>query len=118
MGTPTPSQLAGNGKRDVEDDDDAEDGPPKKKAKKEKKEGKKEKDEKKKEKVTIKFKTKTDVVKGSSKLGTSLVSDTRSEREGSTKRERDDGGGDETPKKKLKLSKEGSGAGDSVSSVS
>jgi Sgf11 (transcriptional regulation protein) len=105
VGTPTPSQT--NGKRDADDDDD--DGPPKKKAKKDKKKEKPvDKKDEKKEKVMLKLKNlsgKPDHKPSSLSTSSRAGDKGRGDRESSAKRERDEGG-DETPKKKMKLNKE------------
>jgi ribonuclease P/MRP protein subunit POP1 len=106
VGTPTPSQT--NGKRTVDDDDDDE--PPKKKVKKDKKD-KRDKHEKveKKEKISIKLKMKNggdSSTSKPSKLSSSLNADKSSkDRESNGKRERDDGGENDSPNKKVKVEK-------------
>jgi ribonuclease P/MRP protein subunit POP1 len=118
MGTPTPSLLMANGKREADDDDD--DGPPKKKPRKERKD-KKEKAERK-EKVLIKFKAKVEPPSSKTSAGERLA-----ELDANGKRDRDDGAADDddedddedvAPKKKLKVSNEGSPAPDILSGPS
>ena len=113
-GTPTPSAALANGKREADDDDD-DDGPPKKKPRKERKDKKNGGGEKK-EKVLIKFKNKPDLPPGKAGAGERLA-----ELDASGKREREtDAAADEddeddedvAPKKKLKVSGEGSPAAD------
>jgi ribonuclease P/MRP protein subunit POP1 len=108
-GTPTPSQT--NGKRIVDDDDDDE-PPPKKKTKKEKREKKDklEKELEKKQKISIKLKIKHGGGGDSStpklsKLSSSMDADKASS-ESSAKREREEGGTDDSPKKKMKMAKD------------
>lgn len=118
MGTPTPSLAFANGKREA-DDDDGDDGPPKKKPRKERKD-KKDKAERK-EKVVIKFKTKADAPSSKASAEERLA-----ELDANGKRDREDGAADDeddddedvAPKKKLKVSNEGSPAQDILSGPS
>jgi hypothetical protein len=105
-GTPTPSVAQANGKREADDDED--DGPPKKKVRKERKDKKE-----KKEKMTIKFKSKADAGKASAGEQRLVELDAGGKQDHDMDGQVDDDEDDEeevAPKKKMKLSAQGSPA--------
>jgi ribonuclease P/MRP protein subunit POP1 len=106
-GTPTPSVAFANGKREADDDDD--DGPPKKKVRKERKD-KKERGSEKPPKLLIKIKANAPASKASAgeRLAELDANGKRDREDAAVADDDDDEDEDVAPKKKLKVSNEGS----------